>query len=778
VSTTVNVSKYINSGKKNNSINLHYYSRPLRSKHELPLEIYSLISIKTQADISAIQISKFAWDGIVDGFEYSSEESFNESLKSGLKESTRRIKQLIANDKNIGELGVDVNFSVLVFSPSGTYVGLLGSMDILLYKNGKIVNISEMLISKQAHTAALIFEDNDLLFTSTYETLTKNINRLIGVPDKQSMNERIKALGKVTPQGEAIVVFESEIKEKGTLKGKFFSKPKKVEQKEPDKVEDPTLEDVPNDLTEPESTDYIPISKEQKTIFKEPKNEKDLRYYLGILGSKLGGIFAFIKRIFKPLAGGIGRLLKNVWIKIKNGIVSIKLSFSEKFARKRWFKRVSAKVSQNNAGKRDQFKGFKVDGYKQTNMRAKRFKTLAIIVLSIILVVVGINFTLKQKEARAIHKSAQEIFTTVGENVESAKNKVNTDRESTEILLFKSNEQLSQLPEGLNEEDLNIKKEFEKEILKLEDTMYKRSGVSESLNNLETYLDTRLGFSEGSNPTDIAIYNDNKNNEYLLVVDSKLKAVFRVSLYNKEIKQLPDNEGVLSDPRKIYVGNSGVYILDFNSGVLRAKFDESGWFGAFEQLSGLSIESLDLDDMSEFAILTDTDNVYILDKASKALYKSSNYGSGYGLSYSYISNDSFDSASDILADLSVYILTKGESGLNRYIYSSAEQKQVPAKIEIVGLNGGFEDLRYGYTRGSLQYGLYLFDFAQKRFMNFEKPVEGGGEILHPNQLVLEHQYIYRGDRDNVWNDIKDFVVDTKEAYMYILDGSYVWKVTL
>lgn len=775
MSISVNISKYINSGKKNNSVNLHYYSRPVRSKHDVPLEIYSLISIKTQAEVSAIQISKFAWDGIVDGFEYSSEESYNESLKSGLKEATRRIKQLIANDKNIGDLGVDVNFSVFVFSEKSTYVGLLGNMDILLYKNGKIINISEMLISKKAHTAALIFDSTDLLATSTSDSLTKNINRLMGLADKESMKERINALGKEISQGEGVLAFESIEKEKKSFKESILRKTKKEEVEE---IKDPTPEEIPKDLTESESSDYISTKKERVEIFKGTKKEKDLKTFMLLVSSKVGEVFGGIKKMAKPMVRGILAILKKIWNGIKRVFSNISLSLQEKFSRKRWFKKVSAKVSQNNVGKRQQFKEFKVDGYKQSNVRAKRFKTLAIIVLSVILLVVGINFTIKQKEAIGLHKQAQEILTSAQENVNDAMVKVSTDRDATEVLLLKANDSLTTLPGGLNEDDTNTKNELEKKIVEIQDTMYKRSGINEALGNIDTYLDTRLAFGEGSNPTDIAIYTDDSKNEYLLVVDSKRKAVFRVSLYNKEVKQLPDNNGVLSDPRRIYKGNSGIYVLDSNSGVVRAKLDGAGWFEPFEALAGLSIQSLDLEDMSEFAILTDSDNIYILDRASKALYKSSNYGSGYGLTYSYISNDSFDTANDILADLSVYILTGGQNGLHRYIYSNVEQKQLPAKIDIVGLNGDFENLAYGYTTGSLQYGLYVFDSIQKRFMNFEKPIEGGGEILHPNQLVVEKQYLYRGSRENVWNDVKDFVVDSKEINMYVLDGTYIWKVTL
>ena len=44
----------------------------------------------------------------------------------------------------------------------------------------------------------------------------------------------------------------------------------------------------------------------------------------------------------------------------------------------------------------------------------------------------------------------------------------------------------------------------------------------------------------------------------------------------------------------------------------------------------------------------------------------------------------------------------------------------------------------------MTYGLYLYDTTNRRFFKFEKPLEGGGEVLHPDQVLLENQYVYQG----------------------------------
>ena len=86
--------------------------------------------------------------------------------------------------------------------------------------------------------------------------------------------------------------------------------------------------------------------------------------------------------------------------------------------------------------KREKFKGFKIDGYKDKNLRFKRFKTLAFVVIGITLILAGVKFTINQKEARERSKTANEIFTEVESLLESANSKLSTDRDSSILNIF------------------------------------------------------------------------------------------------------------------------------------------------------------------------------------------------------------------------------------------------------------------------------------------------------------------------------------------------------
>ena len=63
-------------------------------------------------------------------------------------------------------------------------------------------------------------------------------------------------------------------------------------------------------------------------------------------------------------------------------------------------------------------------------------------------------------------------------------------------------------------------------------------------------------------------------------------------------------------------------------------------------------------------------------------------------------------------------------------------------------------------------------------LEFEKPIEFGATPFHPNQFVLLNQFMYRGDRQDVFFDVKELATDYFEKSLYILDGNRIWQLKL
>jgi hypothetical protein len=277
----------------------------------------------------------------------------------------------------------------------------------------------------------------------------------------------------------------------------------------------------------------------------------------------------------------------------------------------------------------------------------------------------------------------------------------------------------------------------------------------------------------------MTIYKDNRQNEYLVVADLGRKTIYRVSLYDKSVKALPDNSGLVKEPQFVYVGNEGVYVYDKKEGVLKASFDEEGWFTAFTSLSGLSPGDIRSTDIATMTVWTEADNVYFLSRDRSAFLRSTvAYGDSYGLAYEYFAHEKMEIATDMVADLSIYIILPEAPHILRYNYNFFEGKYVEAPLGVVGFDGNYGKLTKAFTGPDLTYPLYVFDSEGRRFLQLQKPIEAGSDMRHPNQVSLLNQFIYRGEKDSVWNDVKNFVVQDNEENMYILDGSTIWKMVL
>jgi len=760
----ITASKYINNSKLRTSyISLFNYKSAKRGKGDFEVDMYGLLSVSSSVEISGDKIVKFAWDGIIDGFEYSKTDSINESLKLGLTEATRRVKQLIVNDTEIGKNGVDINFTIFVSSNGGMYIGVLGESDIYVYKDCRLVDIFEMLESKKAKTAAIALEKNDLVFASSKGYIKENMPKLIGKKNREEIISSLEQLGNDVLDDMGLVVFSK-------IEGEVSNA--NVECKEVEKLEKEISikKLMPK---EPKDTDYVPEAKvSKKNIFKGVSSEKDLREVLTKVTSKTAFVKPFLKKVSSFTKEKSVKAFQRVSNFSKVGRNRLQSSISSKLGKKRWFRGVSAKFSQINVKKKKEFKEFKIDGYKQKNQRAHRLKILLFILIGISILVGGVKFTIDQKEAREKSKTANTIFTEVEELLNTANSKLGTDRETVSMSVLQASDKLNEIPEELGSKDMEKYEELNRQVLGISDSLYNRNRLSSKEGSIEKYYDS-FTQNQDSSPKDIAIFRDSNGKELLILTDMGTKSVFTISIYDKKVENISDSNKLLQKPSKVYTTETGVFVLDMVNGIVKSSYKD-GIFQPFVKLSGLSIESLKLNSMVEFAMLTINENAYILDTEEKSLLKSVNYDGGYSLISPYLSKQEYGNAREVFADeLSVYITAKVENGIFRYV--AGTNGMVESPISIIGLDTPIMDPKASYTTGDLNRKLYIFDDKEKRVLQFEKPIESQ-EKRHPNELLLLNQYIY--EQEGAWEDVKGIVVNRDESAAYILDSTTIWKVRL
>ena len=738
----IKTAQYI--AKKQNgtyAVSAYRYQESFNDRSFQKGDLYCLLSLESEEDIQASTLSKFVWDGILDAYMYSEAGTANEAIIESLKMGEKKLRDLIKNDKGLEESGVDLNFALVANKKDGFYIGVYGNMEVFVYREGSFVCISEVLKKNNAKTAGIILRKDELLAVSTPELFSAFVENFDSNAGIDAIEDSLKSIESSLDGLEGILTLRVE----EDVKVSF------------DNISDSTYQEEGNNLRD--SDNHLQEVEKKSGFLKEI-----------VLSGKENTFLLKLKEFYKKVKTFLISLFGKISEKVKFTLGKIK----EFFLKSKVFKRVGSRVSEIRFKKKESsVKGFRVDGYKQKNLKTQRIKIVVITILVAVSIYAIVRLVITKKHETEVHTIAVEQMDTIENYLADANENIVKDKSEAESSLYSAKQILDNLSDEISQEDLSRKDSLMSEYTELEDTLLSRKAVSEEDSSVIQFLDTRLALGEKSSPTDIVLYTDDSQNEYLYISDEGNGAVFRVSTYDKSVTKVPDDAGLVKTPKYLDYGHEGLYVYDATQGVLKAPFN-NGFNTTFESLTGVKLRDLDDTSISEIAVLTETDNIYLLSKSEKAILKSSRTGSGYGLTYSYVESESFANEGDFFSDLTIYVLRPGADGLETYIYDYVELKYEYSALTITGLRQDFENLTRGYTSGSLDYGLYVFDANQKRFIKFEKP----NEDRHPGELVLKQQYIYRGDKKDVFNDVKDFVVDNNEQYMYVLDGKTVWKITL
>ena len=721
-----------NNKAKNSFVGVFRYVKTSGVKSTKDGELYGFVEISSEGNFPAERVAHIAWDGAVEGYMYSQTRSISESLKSGVQEFTRRLKDLMRHSEELEEIGIEVSLVIVSATKEGIYIANLGENEIFTYRGQKIINVVDILEKNSAQTAGFAVSKEDLVAVSTRSLLSENMHVLVGKNSKGEILKSLGFLGKTLTPNQGLFCIslkdEKEDRNNAAPKNENVKVKQEGERKE----------------------------KKKSKVFRERFLRKidglKLKKVFGKISNTYLTVIEFFKKIFSPLV----RFLKNCFRKIGSFLKG-------KFENKRWFKKCAAKVSSIHLRRKPA--EVRIDGYKTKSLKIRRLKIVVLATLGIVIAVGGYQYARKQREVRDLHNQADEIFASVSGKIESAKSNLSVDTKEAETDIFTAGELLNSTPEGVSEEYLEKKGKLEQDILGVEDDLYRRIEVS-----LESFVGF---FDEGTELTDIEYILDDSGNEILVITDKGTGSVWEVSIYSRSKDRMADNEGLVSSPEYVDIGNEGdIFVYDSNVGVLKASANNSGW-GAFEKITGAGLKNIGIDNVKEFAVLTSSDNLYYLDTANSRVVKSVNYGTGYSSTVvTAINDEKFSNAYDFFADFSIYVLTSGNEGVLRYSAGT----YVP--VSIVGVNGELGELTCGDTSGTTDFAFYMFDSGSKRILKMEKPIDSYNDQLHPNELVLLNQYIYRGDNEDMWSDVKDIVIDKAGKYMYVLDGNNVWRVAL
>lgn len=807
------------------------YRRVFQLAVELPngreSQLFAYITMESDVDFSYLSnVANFTWNSILDTYsEY--EGATLQAVKRSLRSGIQKAQEVLKNNQEIVDKGIDFEVTILALVEGNMYISFVGDHQVTIFRDETSNPVSALLREHKVNAGSIAVYPTDVIAvtdddheytwdapvslfteieesvdedtldmgvifmsetvdfedliavdpeTSPYDLLNSGEETLEPVESENSIDTDESANNITNPQNDLERASDTKIKEE-YLKNSLLDQDA-MKKNDSEKVvgilessETFEISETSKSIVPPENSENTKNTQENKSEFE--KDQTPIQKTLSIL--KI--IWEFIKKWSKKIWVGLNTLIEKLSVLWGNITEYILALLANLFGNKPWYKRLVANFSQSQLGKSPKLGKIEVGGYKTKQMQNKRGVIVILALVGVIVVFIGVNKTKQAKEIAAIHESYIAYEDTVSKYLDTAEGLLRSDEAKAISSLAKASELLENPTidvSVISAMDSEAKVALEDRLVSIEDSLYNRVAIVED-QNLTKFIDGRLKLGPDTQPTDIAIYRDPTSTEYIYVTDKGEKTLFWINTASSKIQQASEGAVQLGSPTYVDIGNNGVLLYDTEIGGVRAQFDgNKGNLQELELLSGTSPDDYNLSSVDEMAILGGGDDMYLLSATDQAIMKAKGNGStSYNLPYTFYSTDSFSSATDFYADNNLeYVLSAGSSGFNVYQYLQLEGRLGEYSFQMNSPKVPIQDLTAGYTNGKEGMKMYFFDREGKRILVYEKPTGSS------TQFSFVKEYVYRGDDQSILENVADIVVDATQTFVYILDGSNIWKLSL
>ena len=737
-----------------------------------------MINIEADSGSSDLMpVINFTWNAVSEYFREHRGEDEIHIVEGALDAATQAIARMLDNTDDWQE-GLELNLAVIsALHKNHVKFGLIGDIDIVLLRENKNENmieaahISEVMTNNEVQTASVEMQDSDRLVVSKgvpYEEISSL--QAIANTFSTGLAEPGAYLAVLTASGKYLQFLDER-------DGQNASETEIVSQ----------VENIANDTgvesaKSAESPKTISESASVQNTEKEPQDR--------LSESAFAPALLFVKNIPQAVVSirdheffiKAMRYVKLGWQKAIT--ISMKLfnKVAGRYARKKYYKKIASWISTYKYQHRQHRKttGIELKGYEKKNLRNKRLMQALVALLILGFLYYAVVSIKAKNEMKKYNNQLNTQLTQIEKLIQDADNSISVSRDNA----TKSLKQASDMYAAISVDD---KKISETERAHYNNVWATYQSVDDQLNNrialkdgdvrMKLLKDLRVELGAATKPTDMMLYTDDDGREILFVSDSGNKSMYYLTLTGKDLKAVPDSDKLIKSPLSIDYGNRGIYVYDNESGVLFVN-EDNGSYSAAKQLSGLTPVSFDKPSRPLLAILTAGDWVYLLNPDTKTIYKAQGNDGVYGLPFAFHTDENLAYATDFFADLNVYILTDGNGmGIKRYV-SNYGDGITESPVTIANTDRKLDHLVAGFTGGDMTFGMYVFDKNTRSLFKLEKPIEGGEDLKHPGIMVVQAEYIYRGDKEDVFSNVRDIVVDEQESNAYILDGTRIWQISL
>ncbi len=751
-------------------------------------ELYGFIDLSTHNASDSVRLAKLVWDGILEEYKKNERMKPSDGLKLALKFGEHTLREIIKKDKLFSKKGVDLNYVLILFSENKIYVSVFGNSMVVMVRDGKRLDLSEIIRKKGSN------------ILSTYLYSTDKI--LIGTPKEASRILRKSELSlsavcdigvEIVDKDDGGVVFFSDQKEEeiGQIEQGQIIEPVKEETvdesrlKQEEIIEEPQISaEITKEEEKEEIVDTPEEIKEESNVVIAPKNiKKPENIKLSIAKNKAASfikektpiIKAFFNNVFCKIGGLIGKIFSFFRDKIK-------YLLDKQFGKELWFRRLRQLWSNityrfNNKS----IKGTKIDGYQTVNKRKKLVGYIVVVLAVIGLAYWGYKWTQKQAQIKEAKEEISTILLETEALIIEAERTVMSDSTNSQAkiaqaqLSYSKINNLTLIPDEIKPQIDQMKEK----LISADDKVSRKQLLNEDKKNIELFVNAKVNFQENTILADIAYHKSTNGSENLFLLDSGTKTLYKISLKNKSITKVADPATLLKAPISLTTNSLGVYVLDGQEGVLRATVDEQGNSGDITRVSGLEANKISASDIKDFEVWSQERMFSLVPKDGKMYMYSVSKGM-YGQATTRFEGDFVTYGNDIFADeINVYGAFTGQQTIKRFKLDRNKNSWTDESLVLEGVYPQITEILYGYSSDKHSF-VYIYDQGtqnsvtqteENRIMLFTKPDDNG-------MMVLQKQFVYRGSVETVFDDVKNLVVDQQDSYAYVLDGDNVWLVNL
>lgn len=757
------------------------------------------ISISGPDDFAGERSAKFMWDSYLEAYLYS-EGTVGDVLRKSVKAAQQRLVDLIRHEAGVSEQGVDVHVCAFAIVDGAMSLILMGEPGVALVRNGKVIDLSEVVPSfsgeglrEEISVGNFALVKKDTLVISTPKLVQSFLGTLEESGDDEVVfldwNKIIEELASFSQNlvgnqyiwtlGYGIEERKPEVDDSDEVTGGMAIEGgnKKIGQDGGQK-DNITLETGGVNIADGAGFTHtlrgIQNGDGEEKIEDVDEVSKGPEVSLGATGAPLG--------VHEPMSEtqkntGVKMPVLNPAMKVRAMISGIPLRqkcriFFNAMRRPDFIKRAGRALGARISALK--MRGFRPLQQKKmfigreesalSRIMKSKFALLIVFLILLALMVLYVWRQSKERERIAeVDSQLEKIDADIGEaelDWEAQQNRVAVEDALKSLSLA-----LAELAKGsLLTEQVKKVEDLRNDIQSVYDLMDRVTPLTEENGSVKIITDLYLKIGENAKPTDFEKYGT-----YLYIVDNASHSVYRYSPELDSISQVANSAEVLKNPQYIAISSGYLFVYDVEVGMvmLDMNVNEPEWtFKVRPELSARTIG--EVTEIAAYGEIGSPANIYILKRDEARVLKSSPAGSGYSFPEEYFRNGGFDKAVDILIDGNVYVYSNSSEKVYKYFIGMQDS------FSISGLNVPLGKLCCGSTNVNDTGKLYIFDITNRRIISLEKPTSE----RHPGVGVLVKQYVYRGGRDDLFNDVKDIVVDIDERVLYVLDGTRVLQVLL